>query len=209
MPHESNAIEHLRVIRNLMERATVYRAISAPTALVGGLLASALALLNFSGSLSTTFVGSWLVVLVLTLMANTLFLWRDNSREGKLLLSRGLRLAIRAVLPSLLAAVIFSICIIRENGPTSLLSITWVSFYGLTLLSTEQFAPRSLVWLGRTFLFAGLATLFASTFPHTIDVSNSRSAHLIMGVTFGLFHLIYATATWSRGAALQSVQPAA
>ena len=30
------AEEHLRVIRSLMERATVYRAISAPTALVGG-----------------------------------------------------------------------------------------------------------------------------------------------------------------------------
>ena len=37
------AEEHLRAIRLLMERATIYRAISAPTALVGGLLSVGLA----------------------------------------------------------------------------------------------------------------------------------------------------------------------
>ena len=39
MNERCRAEEDLRVIRNLMERATIYRAISAPTALVGGLLA--------------------------------------------------------------------------------------------------------------------------------------------------------------------------
>ena len=34
----SEAEEHLRVIRSLMEKATIYRALSAPAALVGGLL---------------------------------------------------------------------------------------------------------------------------------------------------------------------------
>ena len=38
MIDHSNAEEDLRVIRTLMERATIYRAISAPTALVAGLL---------------------------------------------------------------------------------------------------------------------------------------------------------------------------
>ena len=38
MDPRPKAEEDLRVIRSLMERATVYRAISAPTALVAGLL---------------------------------------------------------------------------------------------------------------------------------------------------------------------------
>jgi hypothetical protein len=42
----TEAEEHLRVIRSLMEKATIYRAISAPTAFVGGL-----ASLLFGGSL--------------------------------------------------------------------------------------------------------------------------------------------------------------
>ena len=39
MDERQRAEEHLRVIRTLMERATIYRAISAPTALAGGLIA--------------------------------------------------------------------------------------------------------------------------------------------------------------------------
>ena len=42
MDERQRAEEHLRVIRTLMERATIYRAISAPTALAGGLIALAL-----------------------------------------------------------------------------------------------------------------------------------------------------------------------
>ena len=38
MNEQSRAEEDLRVIRTLMERAATYRAISAPTALVGGIL---------------------------------------------------------------------------------------------------------------------------------------------------------------------------
>ncbi len=37
MATHSEAEEHLRVIRSLMERGTIYRAISAPVALAGGL----------------------------------------------------------------------------------------------------------------------------------------------------------------------------
>ena len=39
MNEPARAEAHLRVIRSLMERATVYRAISTPTALVGCVLA--------------------------------------------------------------------------------------------------------------------------------------------------------------------------
>ena len=42
MHERDRAEEHLRIIRTLMERATIYRAISAPTALAGGVIAVAL-----------------------------------------------------------------------------------------------------------------------------------------------------------------------
>ncbi len=38
MPADREAADHLKTIRALMERATVYRAISAPTAFAGGVL---------------------------------------------------------------------------------------------------------------------------------------------------------------------------
>ena len=39
MNDPDKALEHLKVIRGLMEKATVYRAVSVPTAIIGGLLA--------------------------------------------------------------------------------------------------------------------------------------------------------------------------
>ena len=68
----SKAEEDLRVIRSLMERATVYRAISAPAALVAGflsILAAAAIYLNDQasriGRTRPAFAAIWLVVLVL------------------------------------------------------------------------------------------------------------------------------------------------
>lgn len=66
--NRSAAEEHLRVIRELMERATVYRAVSAPAALFCGLIAlsvSGLALIpgRFSpcASITLSSPGSWSV----------------------------------------------------------------------------------------------------------------------------------------------------
>ena len=39
MTDQELAADHLKIIRSLMERATVYRAISAPAALFGGIIA--------------------------------------------------------------------------------------------------------------------------------------------------------------------------
>ncbi|MFL2480182.1 MAG: hypothetical protein ACJ0K4_11600 [Verrucomicrobiales bacterium] len=39
MKDSDHAVEHLKVIRGMMEKATIYRAISAPAAIFGGLLA--------------------------------------------------------------------------------------------------------------------------------------------------------------------------
>jgi len=205
MTQETNAIEHLRVIRTLMERATVYRAISSPTALVGGLLSLAVCGINFFVPLP--FVACWLVVLALTLVANSFFLWRDTSHEGRPIISSGLRLAIRAVLPSLVTAGVFSLPLLQEGKLHPTLATIWMVFYGLALLATEQFAPRSLVWLGRSFLAAGLVVLLATMLKVVPISADVRGGHLIMGASFGLFHLIYAAATWPRKSAADQHEP--
>ena len=70
----SEAEEDLRVIRSLMERATVYRAISAPAALVASLLsifAAAAIHLNHATRFSAhEFAVIWLIVLALSALAS-------------------------------------------------------------------------------------------------------------------------------------------
>ena len=73
----SKAEEDLRVIRSLMERATVYRAISAPAALVAGLLSIFAAGAIYRRPVhGRVFAAVWLVVLVFAVVTNAFFIWR-------------------------------------------------------------------------------------------------------------------------------------
>ena len=76
MPTRSEAEEHLRVIRSLMEKATIYRAISAPTALLGGVLSNRRS--NFIGALGG--IGSSLLIPPIT--KSTFFLALDCGARG-------------------------------------------------------------------------------------------------------------------------------
>jgi hypothetical protein len=202
----AQAEEQLRVIRNLMERATIYRAISAPTALVGGIL-SIVASVVLSDWDTRRFIAGWLMVLVITLAANTWFIHQKARRESGKIFSPGLRLAIRTALPTLLVAAVFTGSVWVETGkvtvPVFVVATVWTLFYGLALLSTATFAPRSLIVLGWAFLISSvLAQLLGdrlSSFAH-------YPATFLMSLTFGLYHLVYAVCTWPRKRAAEAAQ---
>jgi len=205
MSEFEDAGEHLRVIRSLMERATVYRSISAPTALIGGLLS----LGGFATAYyakhhrhhvltPTQFLIVWLVILALTGLSNLLFLWREAAQRREPLFSPGMKCAMTSLAPAFLTAGVLTILI---HHPIQLCMI-WIVLYGLGLLATQHFAPRSLVVLGTTFFVWGciLMATWRHLFlahgqiePSTLVVSG------IMAGTFGGVHLAYAAAVWALG----------
>ena len=209
MNHPLEAEEDLRVIRTLMERATVYRAVSAPSALVAGLLS----LLAAGGVyinnevrpvLGRTvrpreFVVAWIVVFILSALANAYFLRREAISSGRPFVSSAMRLALRAIIPNLLIPALFTIWFFQTGylGAQELqLVAVWVAFYGLALLSTSLFAPRSLVLLGWAFL---LVSLSIPVLANVVDDLTDDAPDSIMGITFGVFHVAYAILTWPRG----------
>ena len=201
------AEEHLRVIRSLMERAAIYRAISAPTALVGGLLAVATtgAIFYFdrtppSGASpldGRSFALIWLVILGVVLAVNTLFVRQEALKGGRPLLSSGAKLALRAIAPCLIIPAAITIWFFKDADPIDreILVAVWIAFYGLALLSTALFAPRSLAILGWAFLLSGLVVMF---WPKPLGFDpHGMFPSLAMGSTFGLYHLVYAASIWS------------
>ncbi len=208
MNDRSRAEEDLRVIRTLMERATIYRAISAPTALVGGVLSILSAvfihLSNHSQSLigrvirPREFVFIWIDVLILTVVMNALFVWREARSSGRPFISPGMKLALRAIAPNLIVPAIFTLWFLKIGflGAVELeLVVIWVVFYGLALLSTALFAPRSLAILGWAFLLTGVSV---PVIANAVEGLPDNVPTMVMGLTFGLYHLIYAACTWSR-----------
>ena len=211
MSDHARAEEDLRVIRSLMERATIYRAISAPTALVAGvlsILSAGVIYLNNDVNLifgrpvgPREFAAIWIDVLVLALIANGFFVWREAKCSGRPFISPGMKLALRAIAPNLLIPLAFTIWFFKRGylgGQELELVVIWVVFYGLALLSTALFAPRSLTLLGWAFLLTGIAI---PVLINLLDELAGDVPTVVMGLAFGLYHLVYAASTWPRGAA--------
>jgi len=202
----SKAEEDLRVIRSLMERATVYRAISAPAALVAGFLsifAAAAIYLNGQTGINRlaqgrAFAAIWLIVLILAVAANAFFIWREAKKDGRAFISSGMKLSLRAITPNLLIPAVVTLWFLVSGykGATDQeLVVVWIAFYGLALLSTALFAPRSLVCLGWAFLLTALAL---PALKNVVGDLPANLANVAMGITFGLYHLIYAVSAWPR-----------
>jgi hypothetical protein len=195
----SKAEEDLRVIRSLMERATVYRTISSPAALVAGFLSIFAAGAIYRRPVhGRVFADVWLIVLALAVVTNAFFIWREARNDGRPFISSGMKLALRAIAPNLLipaAVTVWFFTTGYKGAAEQELVVTWSAFYGLALLSMGLFAPRSLVYLGCAFLLSALAI------PAIRNVIGDLPANLpnvAMGVTFGLYHLIYAVCAWPR-----------
>jgi len=230
MPQSSDAEDHLRIIRSLMEKATIYRAVSAQAALIGGVLAAVaggfLAGRNdpFVKALASTMLSAnaevygfqlkWIAVLALCLAANLFFLYREAERRGEPFVSPGMRTALLAMVPSLFTGAVVTSLWARDFLPQM-----WMIFYGLAVLSTAHFAPGSLIRLGWAFLLTGLtlAIVNGETYmglrEHLPDGLPKQAPgwtypDLLMACIFGGYHLIYAACTLLRAPAAEA-RPAA
>jgi hypothetical protein len=208
MTSQQTAIEHLRVIRSLLEKSQTYRSISAPAALFGGTLAlvAAFASLRFENGDVTSkltterLLLSWLSILGITTAVNFFLLHREATGRGQPFVSEGMRTALRAFLPPMLVGGVLGICLILLRGEASLGALVWVLCYGLALLSTSHFSPRSLLRLGWAFLVVGLGfTLWHLSRPIQVSPeAQTAMASLYLGATFGALHIAYAVAVFLR-----------
>ncbi|MCB1228669.1 MAG: hypothetical protein KDN19_00285 [Verrucomicrobiae bacterium] len=201
------ARENLRTIRHLMERATIYRAISAGPALLGGILAVGLGAWFMSRPESVdvrTFAFSWLAVLVLVGAFNAILLWRESWQRGARFPSSSTIHGVLALAPAMLTGGVLGLVFLLSDGDPVRGVLLWVMGYGLGLIATSDFAPRSIRALGWAFLSTGLVWFLWSELAVAEDLARTgepiRSAAKVMAVTFGGFHLVYAVRTgwWKR-----------
>jgi len=198
---ESNwAVEHLQVIRTLMERSAVYRRALAPIMTFNGVVGLAAATLGWMlqvGSLRA-FILFWAAVAVVGLAGSLLLVRRQALKESEPFWSPPTRRVSQAMLPPLVAGLLMSVLALWHSGPEPRsaaapsaevwLPLCWVVLYGCALHAAGFFMPRGMKIFGWAFILAGCG-LSAVDIPP--EVRSADCAHAIMGFFFGGLHLAY------------------
>jgi hypothetical protein len=196
MTTHQEAADQLRVIRTMMERATIFRALSGEAALLGGAMSLAAGWLS-EGKTGWAWGGVWLGGLAVVILFAVFQLLRVAQSHSRPVWSHGLKVALRGALPSLVVGGFLGFFYLRSGmkGSEFTAACFWMLHYGLALLAIREFAPKSMVWLGLGFVVTGLlawstATFFQSMSPLLVRLGPSG----LMAATFGGFHLLYGAA---------------
>lgn len=201
MTTHQEAAEQLRVIRTMMERATIFRALSGEAALVGGAMSVAAGWMS-EGKIGWAWGSIWLGGLAIVILFAIWQLLRISQAHERPFFTHGLKVALRGALPSLVAGGFLGLLFLKygsRNPGTPraemLAGSFWILHYGLALLAIREFAPKSMAWLGIAFLATGIGTFAACTFLQTMSpILNRLGASGVMAATFGGFHLLYGAA---------------
>lgn len=189
------AVEHLQVIRTLMERSAIYRRALAPVMLLLGVLGlfAGIAGWRFSVSSSHAFGWYWVGVSLVGISSAYLMVRRQALKDGERFWSPPTRRVTQAALPSAFIGLLASVLILLALPEGSLeifwLPAIWMALYGCAIHAAGFFMPRGIKLFGWLFIFASCAVsvaLTASWLPRS-----PASSHLLMGVCFGGLHLFY------------------
>ena len=196
MGSKQPAEEHLKVIRELMERATTYRILSTTTACFGALATLLAGIWSYSKGNEIwvgKFVCIWVGVYLLVDLVNTVLLFKDSKERQAEFPSAKLMHAVVAMIPAIIAGGVISLVFAFVHEDPVRCATIWVVFSGISLLATSSFAPRSIICLGWAFLGSGLALFFWKETGKFLPGDNSVSqASFVMMITYGLWLTLYA-----------------
>jgi len=186
------ARDHLRVIRQTMERSTQYSTLSGwsgiligltalagvwlTRAIVGGRVVTLDAVRADSGQLAVV----WGMALVMAVAIEFLCNKRRAASVGKRVVSRLGAHILLAATPAFFSGAVLTLFFYQHNLVPYILGI-WMLFYGLAICAVGLFSVRPVTYLGSAFVASGAITLLAPVATHLY----------LMAVTFGGFHIAY------------------
>ncbi len=189
------AQEHLRVIRQAMERSSKHSTLSGLSGVLAGLYALTASLLTrdlmprmgaADGAASRLqFVAIWGATLVLALVTDIVLTKRRAAQVGKTTFSPLGRQLARAVAPGLLAGLaVTAFMLLHPAALGPYLYGFWMLCYAVSLLSIGMFSVREVSLMGWAFLAVGTVSLLL---PPDAPIG----PRALMALSFGGFHIVY------------------
>ncbi|MFN7138706.1 MAG: hypothetical protein ACK4UN_05170 [Limisphaerales bacterium] len=190
------AAENLQVIRTLMERSSLYRRALAPVMIFAGLVGTVASALGWFLDVSTAqnFTRFWVAAGLIAVAGAFLLMRRQALKDREPVWSSPTRRVAQAAAPAFFVGFVASIPVllfgIEHATVVWWLLPIWFALYGCALCSAGFFMPRGIKIFGWFFVCAGCA-LFIAQAVLASTVRPLSDAHLLMGMAFGVIHLLY------------------
>jgi hypothetical protein len=199
------AVEHIQVIRTLMERAALYRRALAPVMLLAGSVGVLGAGAGWLApiELPRSFALYWLVIGAATVAGVYVLIRAQALKDSEPFWSPPTRRVTQALLPALAAGLFLTVALCfgarsaRLEGSMTIyatnlgvfvwLPALWIVLYGCAIHAAGFFMPRGMKLFGWVFILGG-CSLFWLAFQRP---PTCRLGHGLMGAFFGVLHLAY------------------
>lgn len=181
-------MDNLRFIRETMEAAGTFTAVSGwGQVVIGGtaMLAAVIAA-PFAGS--TEWVLVWAAEALLALLISVWFMY-DKARSASIpLLSGSARKLLFSFSPVFLVGLVITAALIRLSM-FSLLPGMWMLLYGTAVVAAGAFSVRSVPVMGAAFISVGGVALFApASWGTALMIIGFGALHIVFGVVIARRH---------------------
>ncbi len=175
-------MDNLAFIRDTMERAGAFTAVSGWGMVGVGILAAAVGIALPFAPLSQRWTLAWIATAALSVIVSAAATARKAQRAHIPLLSGPGQKLLLAFAPAMLVGVLLTVVLFRA-GATTLLPGTWLLLYGAAVVGGGVFSVRIVPVMGACFMIVGALALFASP---AISVAIMESAFALLHLGFGV-----------------------
>jgi|SRR5687767_8132912 hypothetical protein len=176
----ARAMDNLRFIRETMEAAGTFTAVSGWGQVVIGATAMLAAVIAAPFAGTTEWVLVWAAEAFLALLISVWFMY-DKARSASIpLLSGSARKLLFSFSPVFVVGLVITAALIRLSM-VSMLPGMWMLLYGTAVVAAGAFSVRSVPVMGAAFICVGTVALFAP--------SSWGTALMIIG--FGVLHIVF------------------
>ena len=176
----NHALDHLRYIRETMQRAGSFTSVSGVGAICAGVLALIAAALAWVQPTIERWLLAWILTAIVAATVSGILMTRKAKKGNTPLLSPlGRRFLLGFSTPLVAGAVLTAV--LYQSSTTDRIPGMWLLLYGTAVVTGGAFSVRIVPLMGGCFMALGALTFFTKL----------PEANLMLAAGFGLLHFVF------------------
>jgi len=185
---DAHAQDNLRFIRETMERATAFTAVSGWAGVVMGITALGAAVVAGLQASKEAWLAAWIAEGMLAFaIAVVGMIWKAHAAGIPMMTGAGRKFALSFSPPMLVGALLT--VVLYRAGLVDAIPGTWLLLYGTAVVTGGAFSIRAVPMMGLCFMVTGAATLFSpAAWSNWLLAAGFGGLHIIFGLYIARRH---------------------